>query len=101
MRTKYNAWDRDSYEGSSGEARWMWRQTGVLRRVVNMVNHSLNFVGSPLKHRGRLMESSFLLSEDVVMEATLAAWISALVATEAAWEETMVKESATEAKPLD
>jgi hypothetical protein len=35
----------------------------VLRRVVNMVNHSLNFVGSPLK-RGRLMESSFLLSEE-------------------------------------
>jgi hypothetical protein len=99
MRTKYNAWDRDSYEGSSGEARWMWRQTGVLRRVVNMVNHSLNFVGSPLK-RGRLMESSFLLSEEV-MEATRAAWISALVAAEAAWEETMVKESATEAKPLD
>ena len=54
-----------------------------------------------------LMESSFLLSEDVsedVMEATRAAWISALVATvatEAAWEYTLVKESAAEAKPLD
>ena len=48
MRTKYNAWERDSYEGSSGEARWMWRQTVVLRWVVNMVYHSLNFVGSPL-----------------------------------------------------
>jgi hypothetical protein len=49
-----------------------------------MVNHSLNFVGSPLKH-GRLMESSFLLSEDV-MEATRAAWISALVAKVVATE---------------
>ena len=46
------------------------------------------------------MEISFLFLEDV-MEATRAAWISALVAAEAAWEETMVKESATEAKPLD
>ena len=74
----------------------MCRQTGVLRRVVIMVNHSLNLVGSPLK-RGRWMESSFLASANARL-VTRAAWTSAFVAIEDAresgrWDETIVKES--------